>query len=169
MFLLALVLLAGADGRVPETMDAAAVPNYRLVRPDLATSGQPSADTLRKLRDLGFKTVVNLRSEGENGAVTDEKAIVEAAGLRYVHVPITAATFSRADVDAVGRVLDDPAAGPVLLHCTAANRVGAVWTVHQVGKGKSYEAAEAEGKAIGLKTGPMSEAVKRVLETPPAK
>jgi uncharacterized protein (TIGR01244 family) len=167
MFLLALVLLAGADGRVPETMDAAAVPNYRRVRPDLATAGQPTADTLRKLKDLGFKTVVNLRTEGENGAVADEKAIVEAAGLRYVHVPITAATFSRADVDAVGRVLDDPAAGPVLLHCAAASRVGAVWTVHQVGKGKSYEAAEAEGKTIGLKTGPMSEAVKRVLETPP--
>ena len=166
MFFLALVLLAGAEGRVPETMDAAAVPNYRLVRPDLATGGQPSADALRKLKELGFKTVVNLRTPGENGSVADEKEIVEGAGLRYVHVPITAATFSRADVDAVSRVLDDPAAGPVLLHCAAASRVGAVWTVHQVGKGKSVEAAEAEGKAIGLKAGPMTEAVKRVLETP---
>ena len=166
MFVFALALLAAGSGAVvPESMDAAAIPHYRVVRPGLATGGQPPVDTLRRLKDLGFQTVVNLRTESEPG-VADEKRLVEEAGLRYVHVPITAASFSRADVDAVSRVLDDPAAGPVLLHCAAAVRVGAVWTVHQVGKGKTYEEAEAEGRTIGLKGGAMTDAVRRVLQAP---
>src|SRR5688572_26474982 len=99
MFAFAMALLAaGGSAVVPESMDAAAIPNYRVVRPSLATGGQPSADTLRRLKDLGFQTVVNLRTASEPG-VADEKRLVEEAGLRYVHVPITAASFSRADVD----------------------------------------------------------------------
>ena len=35
--------------------------------------------------------------------------------------------FSQEQVDQVAKILDDPAAGPILFHCASANRVGAVW------------------------------------------
>jgi len=154
------LLAAGAWAQIPESMDPAAVPNYRLVQPGLATAGQPTPKTLQKLKSLGFKTVVNLRTEKEGAR--DEEQTVKAAGLNYVWVPITAETFSIDDVRAVGKVLDDPAAGPVLLHCNAANRVGAVWAVLQVQNGKALDKAEAEGRRVGLNSPAMIEAFRRV-------
>jgi uncharacterized protein (TIGR01244 family) len=156
------VLAAGPLGaQIPEAVDKAAIPNYRLIRPGLATAGQPSPEAIGRLKAMGFKTVINLRTEKE-GTRAEEQAVA-AAGLRYVWVPMSAETLSAADVDAVAKVLDDPAASPVLLHCASANRVGAVWTILQVRKGKSLAEAEAEGRTIGLASPAMQDAVRRVL------
>jgi uncharacterized protein (TIGR01244 family) len=157
----ALPALAG----VPETMEASQIPSYRLVRPGLAFGGQPSPETLGRLADLGFRTVVNLRTEAE-GAV-EEGQIVRAQGLAYVWVPVTPGTFSLEDVRAVERVLDDPDSGPVLLHCASANRVAAVWAAIQARDGRTVEEAEAMGRATGLHSPSMWEAVLRVLEAAP--
>lgn len=153
---------ASALAQIPESVDAAAIPNYRLVKPGLATAGQPSPEALRKLKEQGFRTVINLRAETEPG-VKQEEAIVKAEGLEYVSVPVTPASFSQQEVDQVKKVLDDPKAGPILFHCGSANRVGGVWAVIQAQRGKSYQEAEAEGRKIGLSSPAMLEAVKKVL------
>jgi uncharacterized protein (TIGR01244 family) len=157
-------LLAGG----PETVEPAAIPAYRLIRPDLATAGQPSPDALARLGEMGFKTVINLRTEGE-GAVA-ERAVVEAQGLRYAWIPVTLDTFSLGDVQAIEKVLDDPAAGPVLIHCASSNRVGAAWAVIQARKGKTPDEALAAGRTAGLHSPQMEAAVRRVLGVadPPA-
>jgi uncharacterized protein (TIGR01244 family) len=160
--LLAAPVLAG----VPETMEPSQIPAYRLIRPGLATAGQPSPETLARLGALGFKTIVNLRTEREGAA--EEKAVVEAQGLRYVWVPVTPDTFSLADVEAVEKVLDDPSAGPVLFHCGSSNRVGAVWAVIQARKGKSLAEADAAGREAGMRSPQMEAAVRRVLAAPAA-
>jgi hypothetical protein len=73
-------------------------------------------------------------------------------------------------VKTVGSVLDDAQAAPVLLHCSSANRVGAVWMALQVQKGKSREEAEKEARAIGLSSPAMLEAVGRILgQSPPGR
>jgi uncharacterized protein (TIGR01244 family) len=158
--LLAAPVLAG----VPETMDPTQIPAYRLIRPGLAAAGQPSPETLARLGALGFRTVVNLRTEREGAA--QEKTVVESQGLRYVWVPVTPDTFSLADVAAVEKVLDDAAATPILLHCASANRVGAVWAVVQVRKGKSFDEAMAAGREAGLHNPQLEVAVRRVLGAP---
>jgi uncharacterized protein (TIGR01244 family) len=113
---------------------------------------------------MGFRTVVNLRTDREGGA--QERAVVEAQGLRYVWVPITADSFSLADVEAVEKVLHDPSSGPVLLHCASSNRVGAVWAAIQAREGKPLEEALAAGREAGLKSPQMEAAVRRVLGSP---
>jgi uncharacterized protein (TIGR01244 family) len=164
MLVLALLFQA-ATTQIPETVDAAAIPNYRLVKPGLATAGQPTPEALRALKQQGFRTVISLRAETEPG-VKEEEAIVKAAGLAYVSVPVTPASFSQQHVDQVAKVLDDPQAGPILLHCGSANRVGGVWTALQAQRGKSYEEALAEGRAIGLTSPAMVDAVKKLLGQP---
>lgn len=149
----------------PEAVDPAQIPAYRLLRPGLATAGQPAPDALKQLPAMGFKTVVNLRTDKE-GAI-EEGETVRAQGLRYVWVPITPDTFSLQDVEAVRQVLDDPAARPVLLHCASSNRVGGVWAVIQARKGRTLEDAEAEGRTAGLQSPAMAAAVRRVLGAPP--
>lgn len=143
-------------------MDPALVPNYKRVRPGLATAGQPTPEALKQLKELGLKTVINLRTSGEPG-VKEEEELARALGLDYVSVPITPASFSAEDARAVGRLLEDEAAGPILLHCVSANRVGGVVAVIRAQGGMPYDEALAEGKAVGLASPAMVEAVERVL------
>ena len=162
--LLLLVLASPAGAGIPGTVDPTEIPAYRLLRVDLAAAGQPLAGALARLGAMGFRTVVNLRTEGEGA--TAERAVVEAQGLRYVSIPITLGSFSRADAEAVERVLDDPSAGPVLLHCATSNRVGGVWAVIQATKGKSVEEALDAGRSAGLHSPQVEAAVRRVLGAP---
>jgi len=150
-----------ADG-IPSSVDKAEIPAYQKVRPDLATAAQPAPDAVRRLKEMGFRTVVNLRTPAEG--TEKDRAVIEELGLRWVQVPVSPASFSTKDVEAVAKVLDDPAAGPTLLYCSSANRVGAVWVVYQVKKGKSADEALSEGRKIGLKSPQMIEAVERVLK-----
>lgn len=151
---------AAADG-LPESVPPSLIPNYVLVRPDVASAGLPSARGVQQLGALGFRVVVDLRMPQEG--LAEEEAAVLAAGLRYVSIPITARTLSRADAERLARVLDEPDRGPVLVHCATGNRVGAVWTVLEVTKGRPYDEAEAEGRRLGLRSEEMRAAVKRVL------
>lgn len=152
--------------QVPESVDPAAIPNYAVVRPGLAAAGRPSDEGLLQLKAQGFRTVVDLRTTKEEG-LPEEKALLESQGIKYVHVPVSPATFSAADVDTVQAVIDDAASGPVLLHCASANRVGAVWAVIQARAGKPIDDAIAEGKRVGLRSASMIEAAQRVAGTAP--
>ena len=158
----AVLAAAPAATQAPKSVDASLVPNYAVLGPGLAAGGQPTAEGLKRLKELGFKTVVNLRTDAEPG-VAEEAAQLAGEGLAYHHVPVSPASFSAADVAAVKAVLDDPAAAPVLLHCSSSNRVGAVWAVLQAQQGKGLEEAEAEGRRAGLKSESMLEAARRLI------
>jgi uncharacterized protein (TIGR01244 family) len=166
LVLTAVLGAASASAGVPQTVEPAAIPAYRLLHPGLAVAGQPTPEALKGLEAMGFRTIVNLRPETEGPP--DERAVVEAQGLRYVSIPVTAGTFSLADVEALERVLDDPAAGPVLLHCASSNRSGGAWAVIQSRRGKSLDEALAAGRAAGLSSPQMEAAVARVLGVPAA-
>jgi uncharacterized protein (TIGR01244 family) len=156
----AVVLGTAANVRAEVPDQVAGVVNYRRLNAKLAAGGTLSPEALRDLKAMGFHTVVDLRTEAEG--TLQEKAAVEELGLRYVSVPVTAATLSLDDVKAVAGVLADPAAGPVLLHCASSNRVGAVYGVIQRLEGKTLAEAEAAAREAGLTSGPMAEAMKRV-------
>jgi uncharacterized protein (TIGR01244 family) len=158
LILAALWVAASAAAETPETAEG--IPNYKRLSPDLAAAGQPTGDAIARLKEMGFRTVINLRTEAEGTA--EEKAAVLGQGLRYVSVPVTPDSFSLADARAVAAVLADPTAGPVLLHCGSSNRVGAVYGVVQALKGKTAAEAEAAARAAGLSSEPMAEAMRRV-------
>lgn len=146
---------------IPETLKPEEAPNYHRVSLQLATAGRPSPETLKKAKELGFVTVVDLRMPQEG--VEGDRKIVEALGIRFVSVPMTPGSFSLADAKAVAAVLDDPKAGPVLLYCSSSNRVGGVVAVVEALHGKSDDEALAEGTKAGLKSPSMIDATKRVL------
>jgi len=152
-----------APTAAPVNVDANDIPNYHLVRPGLATAGQPSDDALGKLKGLGFKTVINLRTPGEQKAGAEEEA-VRAQGLRYVSIPVNSATFGPAEVSAVRAVLDDESAAPVLLHCTTANRAAAVWGLTEVQRGRALSEVEVEAASAGLSHAATLKGFHRVAE-----
>jgi uncharacterized protein (TIGR01244 family) len=157
--------LAGRRESIPESVEPSLIANYHLVRSDLAAGGEPTEAGLHRLRDLGFRVVVDLRLPTEETSM--ERAAVESSRLRYVSVPVSPETFSMEDVNAVAHEVDAPGRGPLLLHCISGNRAGGVWTVLQVMKGRTLAEAENEGREIGLGSPAMLAAVRRVLGEAP--
>src|SRR3972149_2701829 len=120
------LLAAPIHAQVPEAVDPAQIPAYRVIAPGIVAAGQPAAEMLPKLAAMGFKTVLNLRMPDEGGPA-NEQGVVESQGLRYVSVPVGPGRFGLAEVESVEKVIADPAAGPILFHCASSNRVGAAW------------------------------------------
>jgi uncharacterized protein (TIGR01244 family) len=92
----------------------------------ILTAGQPTPAQIDEVAAAGYRTVINLRTAGEEGFAW-EPAAVEAAGMRYVLLPVGKEGLTRANVER----LDEELAGglqegPVLLHCASSNRVGAL-------------------------------------------
>ncbi len=152
--------LAAASG-IPESLKPGEALNYRKAGAALATAGKPSVETLAKLKELGFRTAIDLRQPAE-GVAAARKA-VEEQGLTFVSVPVSPETFRADDAKKVAAILGDTKAAPVLLYCSSSNRVGAVIAVVEAFRGKPHDEALAEGRKAGLKSAPMIEAVERVL------
>jgi len=110
-------------------------------------SKQPGRAGFEELRDLGFRTVLNLRSRH-----TDEDETA-GSGLALVWVPMKTGKFKEADVVAALRAIRD-AAKPVLVHCQAgADRAGVISAMYRVvfqGWSKEEAIAELRGGGFGF-------------------
>ena len=159
-FSLAALAAAARAAEIPATLDAL---NYQKLSPALAVAGKPSNEAITKLKEAGFRTAIDLRQPAEGVAAA--RAAVEAQGLTFVSVPVSPDTFSLDDAQKVGAILADPNAGPVLLYCASANRVGGVLATLDALKGKPLDEALAAGRKAGLKSPAMEKAVVRVVET----
>ncbi len=155
--------LAVAAG-IPETLDA---PAYKRLSPSLAVAGRPSPEAVAKLKELGFRTAIDLRQPSEGVAIVKEA--VEAQGLKFVNVPVSPDTFSLDDVLKVEAVLKDQSTAPVLLYCASSNRVGGVVAVLEARRGRTKDEAIAEGRKAGLKSASMVKAAERVIDAGAAK
>ena len=134
--------------------------------PLLAVSAQPSESDLAAAKSAGYRTVVNFRSPGEPGYV-DERAAVEALGMRYVAIPVSGLDIRAEHADALAAVLRDPSAssvslrGPVLMHCKSGTRAKMAWVVW-LGRdgGLPVQQALAAGERAGLSGDPLAAAAK---------
>jgi uncharacterized protein (TIGR01244 family) len=131
------------------------IPNY--VRPagTIAFSGQPAEETFKKLKEAGYKTILNLRPADELSF--DEKKVVEELGMTYVNIPITTFSITDEKVSQFTKVVGDSANKPLLIHCGSSNRVGGLWYIYRaltdkVPEEESLEEATAFGlRSLGLK------------------
>ncbi|MFZ5635680.1 MAG: beta-lactamase hydrolase domain-containing protein [Pseudomonadota bacterium] len=153
VFALALTACAGvaAQKALPPM---AATPSGTVVaqpKPDLYTSGQPAAGDWRAFADAGVRTVVNLRTAAEMKG-RDERAEVEAAGMRYLELPIDGAAAIDAEHARALSALLRAEPGPVLLHCASGNRVGGLLALAAAQDGMSAEDALTLGRSAGMKS-----------------
>jgi uncharacterized protein (TIGR01244 family) len=165
MFLVSLLLLI--SGQVPaQTAELPPIRAFLQVTPEFCTGGQPRMEHFAKLKADGVKAVLNLRTPGEHRA-DEERAAVEQAGLKYFNIPVIYREPANAQVDEFLKITDDPANRPMFIHCTAAIRVGAFWTIRRaVRDGLSFEAALEEGKKVGLVNAPhLEEFARQYVET----
>ena len=108
---------------------------------------QPEREGFATLKAMGIRTVINLRTRH------GEREAVEAAGMRYVEIPMSFWT----DVDPAAvrmalSVMTDPVNQPLFIHCSrGVDRTGVVAAVYRMEvDGWSEAEAEAEMEAFGF-------------------
>jgi len=96
----------------------------------LYRGGKPDEEGVDYLRRLGVRTVVSLRSHGEK----KERALVEAAGMRYEWVPLSAT--HEPEEESVARffeIVGDAMAYPIYVHCLhGVDRTGAMIALYRI-------------------------------------
>jgi len=120
---------------------------------------QPEMDDYKSLADLGVKTVVDLR----NDPTDYEKAAAEAAGMKYINIPMSGWKSPKdKDIQAFLSLLNDPETGTVYVHCKAGiHRTGITAAVYRFTKyGWNYDQAYKEMKNYNFTTGWVHGALK---------
>jgi len=115
-------------------------------------ASQPAPEDFDQAKRGGIKTVINLRHPAEQKDF-DERQRVTVLGLAY-HNPAWDGPdeLTDAKIDEVRNLLRT-SERPILLHCSSANRVGAIWIAYRtLDDGATLEAAVAEAKTIGIKS-----------------
>ena len=76
--------------------------------PGISAAGRLDRADIDALAAAGVRTIINNRPDGEDPGqlpAAEARRIAEAHGIAYHHIPITAATLSRADIDAFAAAL----------------------------------------------------------------
>jgi protein tyrosine phosphatase (PTP) superfamily phosphohydrolase (DUF442 family) len=103
------------------------VPNLFKVSDSLYRSAQPTAEGMRKLKNHGIVTVVNLRS------FHSDRDEIGSTGLAYEHIYMKAWHPERKEAVRFLQIATDPKRTPVLIHCRhGADRSGAMTAIYRV-------------------------------------
>jgi uncharacterized protein (TIGR01244 family) len=120
--------------------------------PGLSVAGRLDRADIDALARAGVRTIVNNRPDGEDPGqlpAAEAKQLAAAHGIAYHHIPITAATLTRADVDAFAATLRD-AAQPVVAHCRSGTRSTLLWALTRMREGADPLALIADAARHGI-------------------
>jgi uncharacterized protein (TIGR01244 family) len=120
--------------------------------PGFSVAGRLDGADIDALARSGVRTIVNNRPDGEDPGqlpAAEANQLAAAHGIAYHHIPITAATLSRADVDAFAATLRD-AAEPVVAHCRSGTRSALLWALTRMREGADPLALIAEAARHGI-------------------
>lgn len=121
---------------------------------DQVTVGpQPSEEEINRLNQQGFKTVVNFRTDGEDEQPLSPDAEgekVRAAGLEYLHIPVSMKSMGPELVDQFRAKYPD-LPKPAFAHCKSGKRAGAMVMMHvAVEQGMSGEQTLQKADEMGF-------------------
>ena len=90
---------------------------------------RPKPEELKNLAALGIQTVIDLTDNSRER----EKPAVEAAGMRYINIPIVDKAYpSMEQVNEFLRVANDPTTGKFYVHCAGGrHRTGVMGAVYR--------------------------------------
>ncbi|CAN5882769.1 hypothetical protein BH18ACT11_BH18ACT11_11160 [soil metagenome] len=129
--------------------------------PDVATAGQPEEEHFGRLGKAGYRTVIDLREPGEARGL-DEPEVIRRAGMEYVSIPVGHEDIDDGTFDRFRELMADQGRRPVLVHCSSANRVGALLIPFLVfDEGKTMQEALEVASRVGLRSDELERAALR--------
>ncbi|MFN2509914.1 MAG: tyrosine-protein phosphatase [Pyrinomonadaceae bacterium] len=128
------------------------LPNFHKVNDMVYRGAQPKNGGWELLKQLGIKTVINLRNDDDRAK--REEAGARLAGLQYFNFPFERRGRPQSKkMEQVLSIINDPANQPVFVHCRhGADRTGVVIAVYRITHDRWTGAqAKREAKRYGLK------------------
>ena len=135
----------------------------------LSVGVQPTADVLHQLSQQGFKSVVNLRAEGEEDQPLSPEAEAEqvgALGMEYLNLPVSMKAMKPELVNQFREALVN-LPSPVYVHCHKGKRAGAMAMMHTACEaGHTGEQTLQMAKQMGFECDQpeLSEFVKKYID-----
>lgn len=103
------------------------VPNLHRVSADLYRSAQPSAQGMKNLKNMGIRTIVNLRS------FHSDRDEIGKTDLGYERITMKTWHIDREEAVRFLRMVSDPHRAPVLVHCQhGSDRTGAMCALYRI-------------------------------------
>lgn len=124
---------------------------------------QPEPGDYQSLKDLGVKTVIDLR----NDPTDYEKSSVEALGMKYINIPMSGWKSPKdSDLEAFLKLANDPETGVFFVHCKAGiHRTGVAGAVYRFTKYNwDYDQAYKEMKNYNFYSGLFHGALKSYVK-----
>ena len=108
------------------------LPNFARVNERLYRGGQPKKDGVKKLADLGIKTIVNLRGESDETKVEESEA--KSLGMKFFNVPMSSAGRpTEEQIKRIFEIIESTENAPVFIHCRrGSDRTGVVVAVFRI-------------------------------------
>lgn len=107
--------------------------NITQIQPDYSVSSQIAIDEVRDIAELGFKSIMCNRPDGESPdqpAVEDIRAEAERQGLAFAFIPVTSGNILDENVTDVKNALET-LPGPVLAYCRSGARCQGLYILAQ--------------------------------------
>lgn len=105
------------------------IPNLHKVSDQLYRSAQPTEEGMKRLKELGVKTIVSLR------ALHSDKDKIEDSGekFNYEHIYMKTWHPEKEDIVKFLKIVSDPDKTPVIVHCQhGADRTGTMCAVYRI-------------------------------------
>jgi len=121
------------------------ISNFGQIDQKYFRGGQPEGQDYADLAKLGVHTVINLTGDD---ARANEKQMVEAAGMKYVQIPMTThVPPTPAQINEFLKITGDPESGPVYVHCVGGkHRTGVMTAIYRMNSGWNADQAFDEMK-----------------------
>ena len=124
----------------------------------VATAGQPEEEHFERLAEAGYRTVIDTRTAEEDRGF-DEPEVVRQAGMEYLNIPVGHEEIDDETFERFRGLIKDSERRPVLVHCSSANRVGALLIPYLIlDEGKTPEKAVKMATEVGLESGELKQA-----------
>ena len=159
---LTLTVAAASRGKTNEQFPSIKIKNFGQMTEQFYRGAQPKEDDYASLAALGIKTVIDLQDSPKSYG----KSAVEAAGMRYVNIPMDDKSYPKPQqIEAFLQLVDNPETGKFYVHCAGGrHRTGVMGAVYRFTHDRwNYEQVYAEMKQYDFYSrwghGPMKQFV----------
>jgi protein tyrosine/serine phosphatase len=121
------------------------IKNFGRVTDSYYRGSLPENENYTELASFGIKTVINLIGDASDHK---EKSMVENAGMSYFYIPMTTHEApTAAKLDEFLKIVNDPVAQPVYVHCVGGkHRTGVMTAIYRMTQGWTADQAFQEMK-----------------------
>jgi uncharacterized protein (TIGR01244 family) len=149
--LLTVSAAALAEGQVIRD-EVPGITNLARIESTVACAGAITPESVAAIRDMGFRSIVNLRLATEQGANVDaEEAAARQAGITYLHLPFNTGAPDTSVVDRFITAMAGSETQPAFVHCAGGGRAAAMWFAKRVAvDGWDRDRAMSEATDLGL-------------------